>query len=396
MSLARRRLLFVAPVMPDCGGNGLAMRQGQFLAAYAKDFDVDLAVIPLAGSADADDQFARRRVRRMRVFNLAAADTHFSLLMRLHDPAARASAFAAYGRPSIAARLTADVKRTVNEWVAGQAYELVHVGRLYLLAADTCAAPLLVDADEDDSKVFRQIAGAWAQAEAANAALQAAKHLPGVRHVFAASPADAASLAHFNPAVTVIPNTVALPRRFRTAHRRPRILFTGTLGYGPNEEALVWFIAKCWQRLHRLLPYLQFDVIGGGASTGLRRLMARPGIVWHGWQKDLAPFYGRADAVVVPVRAGGGSRLKMLEAAAYGRAIVATAVGADGSELAAGRDFLRADEPAGFVRAVVRALRRQSVLGRAARRAVARGHDPARWRTQIRSIARAIATDQSV
>jgi glycosyltransferase involved in cell wall biosynthesis len=334
----------------------------------------------------------------MRVFNLADADTHFSLLMRLHDPAARAAAFASYGRPSIAARLTADVKLAVADWVAGQTYELVHIGRLYLLGLDTGPAPLVVDADEDDARVFAQLAGKargeaadWARAEAANAALTAARHLPGVRHVFAASRADAASLARFNPAVTIIPNTVAPPRCSRTWHTRPRIMFAGTLGYGPNEAALVWFIEKCWPLLRRSLPLLQFDVIGGGAGTGLRRLMARPGIRWHGWQKDLAPFYGRAGAVVVPVRAGGGSRLKMLEAAAYGRAIVATAAGADGSDLAAGRDFLSADQPGAFARAVLRALRRRQVLGRAARLAVARGHDPARWRTQIRSIVAGIA-----
>jgi glycosyltransferase involved in cell wall biosynthesis len=383
-----KRLLFIAPVMPACGGNGLAMRQGQFLAAYAKDFDVDLAVIPLAGAANADAGFAGRLAKRVKLFALASADTHFALLMRLRDPAARAAAFQAYGRPSIAARLTADVKQAVADWVAGQSYDLVHVGRLYLLGVETGAAPLVVDADEDDSRVFRQIAAAWAQVEAANAALEAAKYLPGVRHVFAASQADAASLARYGPPVTVIPNTVALPRRCLVPHKRPRILFTGTLGYGPNAAALVWFIKKCWPLLHRRLPLLQFDVVGGGAGAALRRLMARQGIFWHGWQKDLGRFYGRADAVIVPVQAGGGSRIKLLEAAAYGRAIVATTAGAEGSDLVAGRDYLRADEPAAFVRAVLRALRRQPVLGRAARLAVARGHDPGRWEAHIQSIAR--------
>jgi glycosyltransferase involved in cell wall biosynthesis len=308
--------------------------------------------------------------------------------MLLRDPAARAAAFAAYGRPSIVARLTVDVKRAVADWIAGQSYDLVHVGRLYLLDVDPGAAPRVVDADEDDARVFKQIRAAWAQAEAANTARMAVRHLPGVRHVFAASQADAASLSRYGPPVTLIPNTVPLPLRRRTLHRRPRILFTGTLGYRPNEAALAWFITKCWPRLRRRLPRLQFDVIGVGANPALRRLMARPGIFWHGWQKELGRFYGGADAVIVPVQAGGGSRIKLLEAAAYGRAIVATAAGADGSNLIAGRDYLRADEPAAFARAVLRALRQPSVLGRAARRAVARGHDPGRWEAKIRSIAR--------
>jgi hypothetical protein len=389
--------------MPAAGGNGLAMRQGQFLAAYPRDYDVDLAVIPLAGAADADDRFARRLAQRLQVFALADVDTHFSLAMRLHDPAARLAAFAVYGRPSIAARLTAAVRLAVADWVAGQNYALVHIGRLYLLGLNGVAdAQRVVDADEDDACVFRQMAQTarragrqqaadWAVVEAANATQAAAAFLPGIRHVFTASAADAASLEAYNKSVTVIPNTIARPVT-APARQQLRILFVGTLDYGPNEEGLAWFIRYCWPLLHRLLPLLRLDVVGGGGSLALRRLARTPGIFWHGRQPNLRRFYTQAGTVIVPVLTGGGSRIKLLEAAAYGRAIVATAAGAAGSGFVPNRDFIRADTPSDFVQAVCGALDRQRFFGKAARLAVAQKHDPVRWQARILKIVAKIAS----
>jgi glycosyltransferase involved in cell wall biosynthesis len=402
-ALPRPRLLFIAPVMPDCSGNGLAMRQGQFLAAYAKDFDIDLAVMPLAGAANADANFAWRHVRRLSVFPLDGVDTHFSLIMRLQDPQARIPAFRAYGRPSITARLTQPMHATFQSWIAAQHYNLVHTGRLYLLSlAMLTDAPRIVDADEDDALLFRQIAAgarrrgkavaaSWADAEANNAANCMAKLLPGMNHVFAASESDATSLCDYGPPVSVIPNVAARPP-FPARPRGARVLFVGTLGYEPNAEAITWFIQKCWPRLRKRLPHLRLDIVGGGAPPALRRLAMQPGIVWHGRQKSLQCFYARASAVVVPIRSGGGSRIKLLEAAAYGRPIVATTAGAEGTALTPQRDFLHADDPFRFTRAVAAVLTRGQKFGRAARKTVEQHHHPAGWQRRILAVAGAIAS----
>jgi hypothetical protein len=407
MSTQRKRLLFIAPAMPDSGGNGLAMRQAQCLTAYARNFDVDLAVIPLAGPADADSRYASRLVQRLSIFPLTHADTHFSLLMRIADPQARLAAFTVYGRPSIAARITADLRARLAAWLDGQNYALVHIGRLYLLGAAPAAGPCIVDADEDDARVFRQMADAarrgaalhqadWLTAEAENTARMAAALLPVVRHVFTASQPDAAALAPLNGNITVIPNTVARPRLVAAPPARCRVLFVGTLNYAPNADAVSWFISQCWHRLRRHVPDLRFDIVGSGAAPELQRLMSQPGIIWHGRQPDLARFYARARVVLVPVRMGGGSRIKLLEAAAYGRAISATTAGAEGCGLLAKRDFACADNRAGFVAAVMYAMRHHKRLARAARRAVARGHDPAVWQARILEIADIVASSDAL
>lgn len=403
----RPRMLFIAPVMPDAGGNGLAMRQGQFLAAYARDFDVDLVVIPLAGVATADDRFAQRHTQRLGVMALDGVDTHFSLLMRLRDRQERIAAFRKYGRPSIAARLTQDVEGRFLAWIAERRYDLVHTGRLYLLSLGVQVnVPHVIDADEDDARVFRltavearrrgdELAAAWAEVEAENAARAMTRLLPEICHVFTASQPDAAALAPCCRAVTVIPNVAVRPWLGAARPGGLRILFVGTFGYRPNADAIVWFIKECWPRLHKCRPLLRLDVVGGEAVPALRRLAVPPGISWHGRQKNLRRFYARTGVVIVPVLVGGGSRIKLLEAAANGRPIVATTAGAQGSDLRPIRDFIRADGAQRFGNAVMAALAQKHRLGRAARKAVEQAHDPGHWQRAILEVARAIASGEA-
>ncbi|HQT64787.1 MAG: hypothetical protein B7Z75_06475 [Acidocella sp. 20-57-95] len=407
MTAQQPRLLFISPVMPDSTGNGLAMRQAQFLIAYARDFEVDLAVLPLAGSAAASPNFAASHTRRRRVFSLAEPDTHFELLSRLKTPEDRLAAFKNYGRPSILARLTPAVHQALNDWVVGQNYQLVHTGRLYLMSLGSVVdAPWVVDADEDDAALWRQLGSAarrvgnwveagWSDVEACHAERLVVGGLWKAAHVFAASREDVAHLSPYCRTTSVVPNVVALPRHARMK-LRPRLLFVGTLGYGPNRDGLVWFIKYCWPVIHKTNPDAALDVVGGGADMALRRLMGRPGICWHGWQPRLLRFYARSAVSIVPIRLGGGSRIKTLEAAAYGRVIVATKKGATGTRLCAGRDFLLAETPRQFHRAILRALRGAKRFPGAARQAVARHHNPLAWQREILRIADVIAFRKTV
>ena len=107
MTAARPRALFVAPMLPAAGGNGLAMRLGVFLEALATFADVDLAVIPVAGGTVARTPFLDAFGARLAIHHLAPeTGTQFRLLSRLADPAARLDAFKAYGRPSLASGLS--------------------------------------------------------------------------------------------------------------------------------------------------------------------------------------------------------------------------------------------------------------------------------------------------
>ena len=160
----RRRLLFLAPIVPDRVGNGLAMRTGLMLDACARHFDVDLAVVPVATTATELSDFACSRSRRAVMVPLGGPDTHFGLLARLSDPRVRVAAFRRYGRPTICARLTAEVETRVLAFAGADDYAAVHVSRLYLAEmagrwiSRRDRPRLILDCDENDAAVQRSLA----------------------------------------------------------------------------------------------------------------------------------------------------------------------------------------------------------------------------------------------
>jgi glycosyltransferase involved in cell wall biosynthesis len=144
-------------------------------------------------------------------------------------------------------------------------------------------------------------------------------------------------------------------------------LFTGLMNYAPNVEAVEWFAAEILPRVDGGVLH----VVGSRPSDEVRALASERLLV-HGEVPDTRPFQWQAQVVVVPLRSGAGTRLKILEAAACGNAIVSTAVGAEGLDFVPGRDLLIADSPAEFadaVNAVLRDAHLRSRLGQGARSA---------------------------
>jgi polysaccharide biosynthesis protein PslH len=128
-----------------------------------------------------------------------------------------------------------------------------------------------------------------------------------------------------------------------------RLLFVGSGSYAPYERGLAWFGSEVVPEL-RAHQRIVLDVVGHPP----RRPPSAPEIVHRGRVDDLRPWYDAADAVVVPVFEGSGTRLKLVEAAAHGRPIVTTALGAQGLPLEPDVHYLRAETPAEFVEAIDR------------------------------------------
>ena len=116
-----------------------------------------------------------------------------------------------------------------------------------------------------------------------------------------------------------------------------------------------YFIKEIWPRIAEANPQARCKIIGGSPPASLTSL-AGPRIEFTGFVPDLRPHLAEAAAVVVPLRIGGGTRLKIVEAMAMGKAIVSTSLGAEGIEAVDGRDILIADEPAAFADAAGRLL----------------------------------------
>jgi glycosyltransferase involved in cell wall biosynthesis len=334
------------------------------------------------------------------------ADSHYTLLASIRDPVVRLEAFRRYGRPSLSA-FAAPVRSSVKQLAGETRYAAVHVFRLYLAdfvlpwtMLERRATRLILDCDENDALAYRRIAAlqrarqnvggaAWADAEAAAFDRMMELWLPQFDTVLAASREEAQSLTRFGARALVVPN-VALPTpamSSRRGKRAPTVLFVGTLSYMPNADAVTWFVSRVWRRLYKQLRgRARLVIVGRNSPAAIGRLRAHPGVQVTGAVPDIAPYYRDADVVIVPLRAGGGTRIKIIEAAAFGLPVVATSIGTEGTTFQAGRDMLVADGAANFLRACrlllgANALRER--LGAQARVTAKREYSPDHWRAQV-------------
>lgn len=187
--------------------------------------------------------------------------------------------------------------------------------------------------------------------------------------VIAVSEADAAALRRLDKSLDpiVIPNGVDTAR-YRTLPsppadmQRPAVLFTGKMDFRPNVDAALWFHRQVWPRVRQEHPRARFYVVGKRPHPRLEELSHDPTAIITGYVPDVRPYMAGATVFVVPMRMGGGTRLKLLEALAAGLPIVSTTMGAEGVDVTHGEHLLLADDPEAYVEAV------SSLLGNEAKR----------------------------
>lgn len=183
------------------------------------------------------------------------------------------------------------------------------------------------------------------------------------------------------PNITVIPIAVDTDQQ-KPIQRNPganHILYMGTMYWPPNIDGVFWFIRQVLPLIREQWPGLIFDVVGARPPQELLKLSGDDsGICVTGYVKDTAPYLAQAGAMVIPLRAGGGMRVKILEALAYGLPMVSTSLGCEGIALQDGRDILIADTPHEFAQATLRLLKDRSLadqLGRNGRELVVSTYD---------------------
>lgn len=184
-----------------------------------------------------------------------------------------------------------------------------------------------------------------------------AHFLAQVDGVVAVSSKDQAALQALAPHQRI----VEVPNGVDTEFYRPadvnaevpnRCLFVGKMDFRPNIDAMVWFVGAIWPHIRAASPAAQLHIVGRDPTPRVRAL-ASDGVVVTGEVADVRPEMAEAAVVVVPLRVGGGTRLKILEAMAMGKAIVATSLAAEGLAVTAGQELVLVDDPISFARAVV-------------------------------------------
>ena len=184
-------------------------------------------------------------------------------------------------------------------------------------------------------------------------------------------------------AIEIIPNGVDVTHYQPdfSAEASAHLIYIGSMDWYPNEDAVGFFADEVLPRIQERVPDVRFSIVGGNPSARVQKLAERKGVVVTGRVPEIKPYFAEATVFVVPLRIGSGTRLKILEALAMGKAIVSTSVGAEGLDLKDSAEIFIADEPEAFADAVTRLLTDASLrrrIGENGRARVERDYD---WRS---------------
>jgi sugar transferase (PEP-CTERM/EpsH1 system associated) len=182
------------------------------------------------------------------------------------------------------------------------------------------------------------------------------------------SPLDRDYLLSINGGIpmSVVPMGVDL-EYYQPSHEEYELslLFTGTMGYFPNKDAVLYFYSKVFPLIKNAVPNVKFYVVGNHPPKRLKRLMSRGDIVVTGRVEDVRPYFAKSAVFVCPLRSGSGMQTKILEAMAMGVPVVTTSMGFEALEATAGKHIIVADNAGRFAQEVIHLLKnkelRQSV-----------------------------------
>jgi polysaccharide biosynthesis protein PslH len=274
-----------------------------------------------------------------------------------------------------------------------RSFSTVHVFRLASMAAarsylDAAGRPFRqLDLDDLESKTRRRLAALCRangdtelalreESQARRSELLETAAYRRFDRVFVCSDADRREVTPRSPAeIIVLPNAVRSPARVpEPPPDGPfRFLFLGTLGYYPNADAIAYFCERILPEIRRAAPApFEVDVAGIGASENLRALAAAAGVRMFGRVPEVASLYESAGAVIAPLRAGGGTRIKILEAFSYRRPVVSTSIGIEGIDARPEEHVLVGDAPEEFAQCCLRLMNDRALSDRLAQAAWAR------------------------
>lgn len=144
-------------------------------------------------------------------------------------------------------------------------------------------------------------------------------------------------------------------------YRELSLFHLGGLDWAPNQQGIVWFIDNCWAQIVANFPGIQLNIGGRNAPEWFeRKCKSTPNIVFHGEVDSAREFFGANAIMIVPLLAGSGMRIKIIEGMAMGKAIVSTSIGAEGIEAGHGRDIIIADDAIAFVNEISELLKNRS------------------------------------
>jgi len=375
----RPRLLFVSRNPPTGSGSGARVRAGLLLHALLQRYEVHLLVIaPELEARDLESPLLRQCA------SVATDPMHWASRERLQR-FGRDSGPLAYlwhalrAEPANVLSLRRSEGEALCARLARHEFDAIVAVRLsmarvaqQLLDWGLIRAPRRAfDLDDIESRVLERgrqldrhrlglVVGLGKALEQWRVARCEARLVRRWDQVYVCSDADreALRIAHPGAGVYTVPNTCPpTPPAPPDAVRPLEILFVGSMRYAPNDDAARYFCEQVLPQLRPLLPAEpRVRIVGAGPSAEVRALGRTAGVEIVGTVERIADCYRTAALVVVPIRFGSGTRIKIIEALAAGRPVVSTTLGAEGLGLRDGVEVLLADDPRAFAAACARVL----------------------------------------
>ena len=387
MTPERLRLLYLLPMPPSPPRFGAQARMHGLMTELARRHDITaLSLVDEEFDAEECERALRTYCRAATVIrNPRGLGGRAKRLLQLRSLGSRASfERLRYSVPALREAL----ERTLSR----ERFDLVDVEFPYLAHLPLRGSPpgtpppaVVIDTHEIAYDLSRQMARSGSPFRRVYGAVNWRKLRHEERAAFraadgicACSDADRTRLLAEVPSarVAVIPNAADVeffrPRPSDPGPDGRTVLFFGLLSTFPNIDGVRFFVRQIWPRIASACPEARFHIVGARAAPEVLEL-AGPRVEVVGLVEDLRPHLASAAVVVVPLRVGGGTRLKIVEGMAMAKAIVSTSPGAEGIEAVPGRDLLIADDPAGFADQVIGLLHdpaRASSLGAAGRQLV--------------------------
>ncbi len=358
---APAEVLFLSPEAPYPPIGGGALRSASLLAYFARRAPVDLILFSQPSAPDPAAALPSSFAARSLVLPLPPHGSHPAA--RLWRNALRA----ARSRPPLLDRFSG-FEAPIADFVAGRHYKIAIIEHFWCAPYLSVLRPFADRVWLDLHNVESILATRHARHASPPAALGIRRFarayeslerslLPAFDLVLAPSSSDAAAVARLAPdsRTLVFPNTI--PEHTGVARVEQNIIaFSGNLAYPPNADAVAYFSGEIWPLLRSQWPSLQFHVIGRNPGAVARFIRPAAYTFASGPVDDAVLELSRAQAVVVPLRMGSGTRVKILEAWAAGAPVVSTSLGAEGLGAIPGRHLLIADSPSDFAAAVSRLL----------------------------------------
>lgn len=386
-----RTLIITAapPPRPERDVHGLYRRLALFVRALGRISD-ELELVHFGGadhpppSTDEQSRYWGVPVRPRLIRSAAAAMSALDVVRAPWRASARPR-FLPVTRAAARGAVNASLQARPDLILVHRLAGMLAYGAIPASVRRACKAPLLFDLDDVEHRVKGRIAAEahglsrWTH-RAQVPGLYAAERAGAARaeRTFVCSEADRHYLLEvgIRHGIAVVPNAVAMPPTAPAPARAETVLFLGAYHYEPNARAAERLATKIWPLVRAARPDARL-ILAGDAPQAIPCFGNDiPGVEFTGFVPDLARLYEDTRVVCCPLEIGGGTRVKLVEAAGFGRAIVSTRLGAEGLDFIAGREIVLADDDPEIAAACVTLLADREAahaLGLAAReRALAR------------------------